>query len=71
MPLTEVEDAFDESYEKALEEAGGDLPEIVIPQPDGSEVRMSARQALDEARADATAHDEFLNCIGTTLEGAT
>jgi hypothetical protein len=56
--------------ERALEDAGGDVPDLVIRQADGTEVRMTARQALDEARADATAHDEFLNCIGTTLEGA-
>ena len=56
--------------QRALEDAGGDVPDLVIPQADGSEVRMSARQALEEAQADARAHDELLGCIGTTLEGA-
>lgn len=55
--------------ERALSARGGDF-EVTLQNPDGTTRKVSAREALAEADADAKAAQELVNCVGGKAEAA-
>jgi adenylate kinase family enzyme/predicted nucleic acid-binding Zn-ribbon protein len=54
---------------RVLDEAGGDF-EIAIVEPDGSVRKISAREVIAEAEADANAARELFDCLGGAIAEA-